>query len=258
VTIRLEAYGGAPGIECPAFDVTHVVEMRTLRLDGAPAYAPFRSWKALVDQQYRDLLGRAPTTTESNSWVSQLAAGTRRAADLIDAIRRSADHRANVDPIHRLYWPFFHRGPDRSGFQYWIDRRRTGRWPLVRVADTFAASREFRRKYGALTNEQYVRRIYNDVLIRVPDPNGLEFWTRQLDQARRSRGAVMLAFSESAERKRSSQRSTDANVAHLLLLGRPLTDAESYWWTYSLGYGVPQQELITELLNSAEYQARVG
>ena len=83
-----------------------------------------------------------------------------------------------------------------------MTRRRSETWTLKRISDYFAESSEFEAKYGELTNEEFVERIYTEVLERPADPDGLAYWTRQLDTGAKSRGDVMLGFSDSSEYKR--------------------------------------------------------
>lgn len=58
---------------------------------------------AFVNLVFTNVYGRAPTATESQSWVGMLAAGTISRADLLDAVARAVDHGSlggiNVTPI---------------------------------------------------------------------------------------------------------------------------------------------------------------
>ncbi len=220
------------------------------------AHAPFASWSAFVERQYLDVVDRLPSASERSSWVNQLTAGTKQGFDLVDELRRSAENTANVDPAVRLYAAFLGRIPDRAGLEFWLDRRRSGAWTLNRMADHFAGSSEFRSRYGALSNRAFVSRIYTDVLGRSADPAGVAFWTAQLDQRRRSRGAVMVGFSDSGEYRRKQHEFVDAVVAHVFLLGRSPTTTEVDEWSTAQRELQSQKLLLMTLLDSAEYQAR--
>ncbi len=221
-------------------------------------WAPFASWSAFVTRQYRDVTNSAPSASARSSWVSQLTSGAKTKGDLVTALRTSADNTANVDATTRLYRSFLGRAPDASGLKFWIGRRRSGTWTLNRMADSFASSSEFKRKYGTLTNRQFVTRIYTDVLGRASDPSGVDYWTSQLDRKRRTRGSVMTGFSESNEYKRRQAENTDVAVAYILLMGRAATVAETDDWVARQKAGTTHAALLTELLSSAKYAARVG
>jgi hypothetical protein len=85
-----------------------------------------------------------------------------------------------------------------AGAAYWTDTHRNGA-SLTTIAAQFRASPEFTQRYGPdLTNEAYLQLLYNNVLGRAPDPDGLAFWLAQLDTTH-TRDQVLVAFSESPE-----------------------------------------------------------
>jgi alpha-tubulin suppressor-like RCC1 family protein len=224
--------------------------------NGLGQAAPFATWSALVDRQFRDLVGRAPTTAESSSWVNQLTARTKTPADLVVALRRSAENTTNVDPVARPYRAYFLRVPDKGGLTYWVRVRRTGR-TLIRISNTFVASSEFTNRYGSLTNRQFVELVYQNVLGRPGDAGGIAFWTKQLDLHKQSRGQVMLGFSESNEYKRTQTAEVDAAVLWILVGGRQPTAAEYAVDLAALDAGA-LAATVDRLLTSSAYAARVA
>lgn len=100
--------------------------------------------------------------------------------------------------VYRLYRAFFLREPEADGLVYWIVQARYQGYPIGSIANDFARSDEFRRRYGSLADGPFVDLVYRNVLGRAPDPEGRAYW---LDQMRRGmiRGHVMLYFSDSAE-----------------------------------------------------------
>lgn len=117
----------------------------------------------------------------------------------------------------RLYFAYFLRLPDASGLTYWTNKLNAGT-KLDRVSASFAASSEFKTKYGSKTNSQFVTLIYQNIFDRAPDAGGLAYWTKRLDQGT-SRGTVMTNFSESSEGRRKLQRPVDLTLFPLGLLG---------------------------------------
>ncbi|MEZ5181518.1 MAG: DUF4214 domain-containing protein [Acidimicrobiales bacterium] len=81
----------------------------------------------------------------------------------------------------RLYWAYLGRTPDYSGLMYWTNKRRSRLDPVTRISPRTAASSEFRRKYGSLSEPGVRHRIYTDVLGRTADTAGVNYWTRKLD-----------------------------------------------------------------------------
>jgi hypothetical protein len=121
-------------------------------------------------------------------------------------------------PLVRLYVAYFKRLPDTSGLNYWLNKLNTGT-KLDSVSAQFAASNEFKTKYGSTTNAAFVTLVYQNVLNRNPDAAGLSFWVRKLDGGM-SRGTVMTNFSESSEGRRKFRPHVDTALTSLGLLGK--------------------------------------
>ena len=104
--------------------------------------------------------------------------------------------------MFRLYHSAFARFPDALGLQYWIENYSSGNDDSRSVASSFLASDEFKDRYGDnITNKTYVNNLYSNVLGRLPDTSGLNYWERQLTSGIETRSEVLLGFSESLENK---------------------------------------------------------
>ncbi|MFW2381161.1 MAG: DUF4214 domain-containing protein [Acidimicrobiales bacterium] len=101
--------------------------------------------------------------------------------------------------IVRLYLAVFQRQPDEAGFAYWTGLDVS----TAAIADHFTASPEFRARYGTLSDDQFVERVYENVMGRPSDRAGLNYWSDLLARGV-DRGTVILGFSESAEFRRRS------------------------------------------------------
>jgi hypothetical protein len=222
-------------------------------LSLAPPSWPFANHPALVDRVATDLTGAPLAAADAAAWASKLDAGTATRGDLEDALRRSPDNVACVDPTTRLYRAFLGRAPDPSGLEFWIRRKRAGTSTVTRMADQFASSSEFRSKYGTLSNQAFVTRIYTDVLGRTADPSGIAYWTKKLDTKAKTRGGVMVGFSESNEYKRKQAENTDLAIAYISLLGRAATPSETDEWVTRQKAGTSNATLAQELLDSQAY-----
>lgn len=246
-------YSSSLDLSCTADGTRSVTPVQ-----AAVTPSPFPDWASFITRQYTDLTAKAPTASNLALWVDRLSSGQRTKGDLIEALRRGADNTGNVDPAARLYRAFLQRTPDAGGLRFWVTRRRNGSWTLNRMAQQFATSHEFLTKYGALSNHDFVVRIYTDVLERSPDAGGVTYWTRQLDLRRRNRGTVMVGFSESSEYKTKQAENTDVAVAYIYLMGRAPTALEVADWVSRQRGGTSQAELAKELLTSTKYAAHTG
>lgn len=99
---------------------------------------------------------------------------------------------------YRLYAAAFNRTPDQGGLGYWIKHMDAG-MPLVDVATGFTQNAEFTQMYGAnRTHESFLTTLYQNVLHRAPDQDGIDFWVKTMD-AGITEGEVLAQFSESPE-----------------------------------------------------------
>ena len=215
----------------------------------------FGTWDAFARRQLGDFTGSA-SAADVSAMVAALVGG-QSGPDAIVALRRGPDAVANVDPVTRLYLAYFGRLPDPSGQQFWLGRRRRGS-NLKPISDHFAHSSEFERTYGPLDPAAFVDRVYRNVLGRAADPKGAAYWTRQIQTHRRSRGQVMLNFSESTEFGPKAATRVDLANVWLSMLGRRPTAAETTAATDRLAAGSPLSAIVADVLASPEYADRVG
>jgi len=124
----------------------------------------------------------------------------------------------NVDNanIARLYAAAFNRSPDVAGLDFWEDvytnnvgtgAKAAGYYTALAQTDDgsgmsiaagFMQSSEFTNRYGTLTDTGFVNALYQNVLGRLPDQSGLNFWLDQLAHGT-SRATVLVGFAESPE-----------------------------------------------------------
>ena len=221
---------------------------------SAPALPPFKTIDAFTTQQFKDFANRVPTAAELADWRTKLTNGSTVPKDIMSPAV-DFPYAGKYAPIVRLFNAYFGRLPDKSGLDYWTGKYRNGTG-LNTISANFAGSSEFKNKYGALSNRDFVLLIYKNVLQRNPDASGVNYWTGKLDRGT-SRGVVMTNFSESSEYKRKAQATTDLVVSFRTMLQRVPTTAERTEWEAKLKAGVPRAELLGWLLGQAAYDARV-
>jgi len=127
-------------------------------------------------------------------------------ADLLVAVERlqfadlnlAFDINGNAGQAYRLYKAAFDRTPDTGGLSFWIDAIDDGA-TLLTVAEQFLLSPEFQSTYGANpTNEAFIDLLYRNVLDRLPDQSGYDFWLDAFSRGL-TRAGALVEFSESAE-----------------------------------------------------------
>jgi hypothetical protein len=100
---------------------------------------------------------------------------------------------------YRIYQAAFDRAPDAAGLDYWIDVLDSGAKGMTEVAADFLSSREFQQTYGALSTQDFIEELYENILQRAGEDAGIDYWTDQLDAGAQSRAQVLAGFSDSAE-----------------------------------------------------------
>jgi hypothetical protein len=105
----------------------------------------------------------------------------------------------NAGQTYRLYQAAFDRVPDSAGLKFWISQMDAGA-NATSIAAGFIASKEFTDLYGANpTNEQFIGKMYDNILHRAPDAGGYAFWLDVLNKGAVSHELALASFAESAE-----------------------------------------------------------
>ena len=128
-----------------------------------------------------------------------------QALSLSDDVKETFDQVTGIDDVSgvvfRLYNAAFSRLPDSAGLENWINANSNGSRTYAASAKEFSESQEFKNRYGAnVTDTQFITTMYNNVLERDPDPTGLAHYQNLLATGK-TRGAMLLDFSESHENR---------------------------------------------------------
>ncbi len=207
-----------------------------------------------VAQQYRDFLSREGESQGITHWAGEITSGRVSRAQMVEVFFNSDEFQNNIAPITRLYLAYFNRIPDYPGLQFWIGEYLRG-VSLITISQSFANSDEFRTTYGTLSDSAFVRQVYVNVLGRAPDPNGLNYWTAQI-QAGMSRGEMMVGFSESAEYRQGRLNAVRVIMIYVGMLRRVPEQSGFDFWVNQLNNGVSVLALINGFLNAQEYASR--
>ena len=101
--------------------------------------------------------------------------------------------------------------------------------------------------------------IYPNIFGRQPDPSGLTYWTGQLDAKTKTRGDVMVGFSESSEGRRRMAPQVFITLISQGMLG--VSPAPGYWDSAMAQFKGGEKELgwlAHVTLMSSSYADRVN
>jgi hypothetical protein len=166
----------------------------------AASVRPFPDVATFVNRLHTTFYGTTATSAQRQAVTNALLADPGALPGLVATGVQDPRTDARLGRILRLYEAYFLRLPDTGGYAYWLEQNRRG-LDLYPISSFFAASPEFRARYGELTNAEFVDLVYANVLGRAPDPGGRAYWLDLLNRRRLDRGGLMLGFSESAEFK---------------------------------------------------------
>ncbi|RNF32263.1 hypothetical protein NM04_02835 [Massilia aurea] len=99
--------------------------------------------------------------------------------------------------IFRLYQAVLDRPAEEGGLGFWTNHLDKGT-SLQTIASGFMDEPEFDTLYGTNpSNEEFIYKLYENVLNREPDSGGLLYWTAEIDRI--GKAQLMIEFSESPE-----------------------------------------------------------
>ena len=117
------------------------------------------------------------------------------------------------DSLVELYIASFNRAPDAIGLNYWGGRFYDG-MTLPEIAKSFFVQPETVAAYPpSMATRTFVTTVYNNVLSRAPDTDGLNYWVREIDTGSFTKDVFLLAIINGAKASTGSaiDRETLAN-----------------------------------------------
>lgn len=84
--------------------------------------------------------------------------------------------------VQELYVGYLGRAADKAGLDFWVKAIENGTSTLESVALGFTLSEEYKAQYNGLTTTQLVAKVYQNVLGRAADADGLAFWAGEVNK----------------------------------------------------------------------------
>jgi hypothetical protein len=224
-----------------------------------------------IVRAFRTQLGRLPTDRELLRYRTLMVRDGWSERDVRNDIAgrtdyyRSSNRSLRPDvAVRSAYRDVLGREPDPAGLRLYRDRIVREGWTEQDVREALRNSDEYRTEsFRTASADRIVRRAYQDVLHREPDPEGLQGYRRAVLEEGWEYQDVRRALARSPERRQTRQlmREADANAmvrrAYLSVLNREpdAVGLQSYsekvrreGWT--------ERDLIRALRDSDEYRSR--
>jgi len=119
---------------------------------------------------------------------------------------------SNQSNLAELYTALFDRAPDADGLAYWNSELESGKSSLLDIARNWVDSQpETAAKYSTtLSDNDFIDAIYNNVLARSADSDGLGYWSAELKDGIITRDEFLVAILNGAKANTSAQGLLDA------------------------------------------------
>jgi hypothetical protein len=201
-----------------------------------------------VSQLYRDILGREPDGVGLSYFTTILDRNLVSHFQVALAIEASDEARRRQ--VTDSYMKLLGRSPDAIGLGLSVHFLEVG-GSLIRLRAVIAGSPEFYQNRGGNTNQGFVNALYQFVLGRPSDPNGLAAATAALDN-KFDRVKLAEQFLKSPE----NQQDTVASLYSTYLKRQPDSTGQAAFLA-ELQKGTPEEVLVMFMTGSDEYFGKV-
>ncbi|PYQ39703.1 MAG: hypothetical protein DMF77_20695 [Acidobacteria bacterium] len=232
--------------------------------------------EAAIQRAFRSVLNREPTGSElrryltlmeENNWTE---ADVRRDLGSRTDYQRYSTNRRGMRPdaiVRRAYQDILGRDPDPEGMRTYRSNIIDRGWSEQDVREALRNSPEY-ASGGARTAsaDRIIRRAYQDILGREPDPGGLETYRRNIIERGWDEQDVRTALRRSQERRevvRGQRNLSDAEAAdivrraYLSVLDRePDANGMRDYKARILNDRWTEQQVVNALRNSDEYRSK--
>ncbi|MEW6760746.1 MAG: DUF4214 domain-containing protein [Pseudomonadota bacterium] len=106
---------------------------------------------------------------------------------------------SEIAGLVRVYSTAFGRDANTGGINFWIEVHEKG-FSMMEIAHFFMASDEGKADFSALSNHDFVTKLYDVAMHRVASEGEVDFWTNHLDRGALDRGEVLYYFATSEEK----------------------------------------------------------
>jgi hypothetical protein len=208
--------------------------------------------RRFIGQMYFNFFGRIPSNEEVNFMEAALTSGLPP-TDLVMNFFNSEEFNIGGRFIAGLYVGLLGRDAEYGG---WLFTRNALASAIVTHNDlvfNFLNSAEFQLKYGQLSDEEFVRLMYRNILLREATQAEVDFMLTALASGI-PRIQLATNFLNSEEFRLGVGPRLTAFILYACLLLRDPTSTEMEQRVAQIAGGTPVRTLVQEILQSSEFQ----
>ena len=210
----------------------------------------------LVRLLYFNFLGRLPAPNEVAFHVQNLNSGMAP-ADLALNFMNTEEFNIVGRFIAGLYVGILTRNAEFAGWLFQRNAVSTGIAPLGSLVTNFLTSQEYTARFGNPTNDQFVRLLYANVLLRTPSDSEVQAHVNSLNSGL-PRAQLATNFLNSAEFRAGRGPRLTAFVLFATLLSRGPSLVEFEDRIQQIQNGVAIRTLVQDIMNSTEFVANLS
>ena len=232
--------------------------------------------REFVARLYRVCLNREPDEDGLNYWIGELRdkkeTGVAVASGFIFSPELQNKNYSNTEYVEVMYDAFFGREADSEGLKFWVKSLDDG-MTRAQVFTGFANSKEFFNLCDSfnvvagtflpefdlskvIRTNFFVERLYNVVLGRKCDKDGMEFWTRQLLSGQNTGALTAYGFFFAKEYENSYKFYSEyINDLYNALMGREAEEEGFNFWMKEMKNGSTKEHIFNCFAASQEFTA---
>ena len=248
---------------------------------GAPLVRPALlasvAQDAAITRAFRVVLNRDPSSFELRRYRMLMEQDGWSESDIRRDLRERSDYRpfrtlrgvSADDIVRRAYQDILGRDPDPDGLRNYRSKILNDGWSERDVREALRRSDEYAATTGAAVNfrtasaDRIIRRAYQDILGREPDPAGLRIYRRAILEEGWDEEDVRQALIRSPERRQqrigasTGQAEDMVRRAYRSVLGRePDPSGMSHYTAKVLLEHWTEEDLVQALRDSDEYREK--
>ncbi len=224
------------------------------RVVGVPGLASSPEGRAehtpTIVAWYQALLKRDPTDSELFAWADRMDIDFANTNDLIADLTMDKARRDPAGAIVRSFEVALNRRPTLNELRLWEEAYRNGT-TLQSVGSTLIDSAPFEQQHGALSDEDFIKAVYQNAIGANPSEKRLADWLEAINVDGTPRAAVVASLADSYSVKNSTWHGLEVIQSYRAGLDRMPTVEEYDLWVAHLDAGglIPE---VVEAIRTAE------
>lgn len=218
-------------------------------------WVPFATSTDLVEQQYRDFLGREGDTAGIAYWAGRLDKKTSTIPQVILNFLDSSEFGRSMAPVARLALAALDAPPEFADLTSWTAAAKGGT-PLADVADEVVTKPAFTSGLGALATGAFVDAAYQRIVGRAPSSSSRSLWTSRIDSSTHTRADLLVALVTTPDADRRYQARVNVLMTYAGLLQRKPDPSGWTYWVKRTEAGNSIDRLVAQFFTSSEYRRR--